>query len=147
MNCPACGNAVAETDQFCPKCYARLEPPGLWRKFLSWLAPSGKSSSVLKINVTKNVSIKTSDKDGQHHEYHSLEEAPPELRAEIEKLETEALKDPPAPGVTVTRKTFSTFKIQDASGNEKVYHSLDEMPPEIRAAIEEAQKKSGFDLK
>jgi len=31
--------------------------------------------------------------------------------------------------------------VRDASGNERTYHSLEEMPPDVRAAFEEAQKR------
>jgi hypothetical protein len=141
MNCPACGNTVAETDQFCSKCFARLEPPGLWRKFLSvFQAVNKPQRRILKIKTT--ATIKTTDKDGQRHEYHSLDEAPPELRADIEKLESEALKGNVTPGM-ISRKSVSLFKVKDASGNERIYHSLDEMPPDIRALVENFQRKGG----
>jgi hypothetical protein len=71
-----------------------------------------------------------------------LDKAPPELRAEIEKLESEALKENVTPGM-ISKKSVSLFKVKDASGNERIYHSLDEMPPDIRAPIENAQRKSG----
>lgn len=141
MNCPKCGNTVAETDQFCSKCFARLEPPGLWRKFLSMFQAVNKPQRrILKIKTT--ATIKTTDKDGQRHEYHSLDEAPPELRADIEKLESEALKGNVTPGM-IGRKSVSLFKVKDASGNERIYHSLDEMPPDIRALVENFQRKGG----
>ena len=35
MNCPDCGIAVEKTDRFCPKCFARIEPPSLWRRLVS----------------------------------------------------------------------------------------------------------------
>jgi hypothetical protein len=86
------------------------------------------------------------DKDGGKHEYHSLDEAPPELRGEIEKLESEALKEN-IPSKVISRKSVSVYKIKDASGNERIYHSLDELPPEIRAAVEQAQKKSADEFR
>jgi hypothetical protein len=33
MNCAECGNPVGRDAKFCPKCYARIEPPGLLRRF------------------------------------------------------------------------------------------------------------------
>jgi hypothetical protein len=86
MACPACGNGVAVTDQFCPKCFARLEPPGLWRKFLSLFRVQvpGVSRRPL-VTIKKTINIRTTDKDGVKHEYHSLDELPPEIRAAIEK--------------------------------------------------------------
>lgn len=141
MNCPDCGELIEDSEQFCPKCYARAESPGLWQKLLSLFgAPRTPHRPV--VNLKKSVVIKTTEQDGQHHEYHSLAEAPPELRRELEQLETEALKGnvTSTPNTTIKTKSVSVYRIKDASGNERVYHSLDEMPPEIRAAIERAQK-------
>jgi len=140
MNCPECGNTVAVTDQFCSKCFARLEPPGFWRKLFLSLFQVVKTPQGRILNIKKTATITTTDKDGQRHEYHTLDEAPPELRAEIEKLESEALKENATPGM-ISKKSVSLFKVKDASGNERIYHSLDEMPPDIRALVERAQKQ------
>ena len=153
-NCPQCGNAVVSTDQFCPKCFTRLEPPGLWRKLLSLFQPAAKSGPRV-VNVKKTVTIKMTGADGQTHEYHSLDEAPPEMRAEIEKLEAEVMKEKDQAvsltersesgdkitSRTITKKNVSVYRIKDASGNERIYHSLDELPPEIREAVKRAQNK------
>jgi hypothetical protein len=155
MNCPGCGNTVAETDQFCSKCFARLEPPGFWRKFLSLFQSAGQSRPPIVVNIKKTVSIKTVDKDGERHECHSLDEVPPEMRAEFEKLESEVMKEkgqavsftetsPTRNAVTsglISKQSVSVFRIKDASGNERIYHSLDELPPDIRAQFERAQKQ------
>ena len=42
----------------------------------------------------------------------------------------------------IQHKNISVYKIVDESGVEHTYHSLEEMPPEIRAAFEEAEKKT-----
>jgi hypothetical protein len=155
MNCPDCGNPVEKEAQFCPKCFAPIEPPTFWRKLLRFFQSTGGPRQPI-INIRKTVSINTTDKDGQHHEYHSLDEVPLdevplELREEIKKLESEGLKegfgssspDGPTTKITtkiVSRKTASLFKVKDAAGNERTYHSLEELPPEIRAAFEQAQK-------
>jgi hypothetical protein len=150
MNCPACGTPVEKDAPFCPKCYARIEPPSLWLRFLRLFQTTGKPRRPV-ITIKKTVSIKTTDKDGQRHDYHSMEELPPELRAEIEKMESEAVKEglssssSSSNDVTtkiVRKRTYSVFKVKDASGNEQVYHSLDELPSEIRAALEKAQQKT-----
>jgi hypothetical protein len=147
MNCPECANPVEKDAQFCPKCFARIEPPGFWKRFLCLFQSTGRPRRSI-INIKKSVTIKTTDKDGQHHEYHSLEDVPPELRAEIEKLSSEALKEGFSSSVSdgpitkiVSKKTVSLYKIGDASGNGRVYHSLDELPPEIRAAMETAENE------
>jgi len=158
MACPACGNIVAVTDQFCPKCFARLKPPGLWRKFQSLFKTSGQASNKphrSPITIKKSVDIRTIDKDGTKHEYHSVDEVPPEMRAEIEKLESMVTGET-GTSATVTENSgegnaakssfrvtmdLSVYKIRDASGNERVYHSRAELPPEIRAALEKARHK------
>ena len=155
MNCPECGNVVATTDQFCSKCYARLEPPSLWRKFLSLFQTASTSSRPL-ISIKKTINIRTTDKDGVRHEYHSLDDLPPEVREEIKQLESEAMNEAgPSTAVSetsregnvmksrfISKKNVSIYKIKDAAGNEQTYHSLDEMPPELRAAIEKATDKT-----
>ncbi len=88
MNCPACGTPVEKDTAFCAKCYARIEPPSLWQRFLRLFQATGKPRRPL-ITITKTISVKTTDNNGQHHDYHSLEELPPELRAEVEKLQSE----------------------------------------------------------
>ena len=147
MNCAECGNPVEKDAQFCPKCFARIEPPGLWQKFISLFQGTTRPNRPL-IKIKKTITIKTTDKDGQQHEYHSLDEVPPELRAEIQKAQAEALKETlrssSSNGLVseiIVKKTTSIFKVKDATGNEHTYHSLDEMPPEIRSAWEQAQRK------
>lgn len=74
------------------------------------------------------------------------------MRAEIERLKSapwqETSRHSSSDGHTtrirctakkVSKRALSTYKVTDASGNERIYHSLDEMPPELRAAIEEEQ--------
>jgi len=154
MNCPECGHPVGETDQFCSKCFARLKPPGFWRKFLSLFQSAGPSRLARPvINIERKVTIKTVGEDGQPHEYHSLEEVPPGLRAKIEKLESDAMKEQgqsvsftetSATGnVTksriVSRKSFQVYQIKDATGQERIYHSLDEVPWEKRSQIEKLE--------
>ena len=106
--------------------------------------------------VRKSVTIRTLGEDGQQHEYSSMEEVPPEIRSEIEALEKEAAQEKGSElSVTessqegnaltlrnIRRKNISVYKIVDDSGVERTYHSLEEMPPEIRAALEAAEKGS-----
>jgi hypothetical protein len=151
MNCPDCGTPVEKEAQFCPKCYARIEPPTFWQKLLRLFQGNPARRQPL-IQIKKTISIKTTGPDGQQREYSSLDELPPELRAEFEKAEAEGLKEvlrsSSSDGRTtnvrttlVSNKKLSLFKVRDASGNERTYHSLEEMPPEVRAAFEEAQRR------
>lgn len=106
--------------------------------------------------VRRSVTIKTVGEDGEQREYSSLEEVPPEIRSRIEALEKEAaqergkelsITETSQVGNAITsriirRKDVSVYKIVDDMGVERTYHSLEEMPPEIRAAIAEAEKKA-----
>ena len=145
MNCSNCGKPIEAQAQFCSKCYAPIEAPSLWRKFLSLFASKPRSGRPI-VKIKKTITIRTKDKDGQQHEYHSVDELPPELAAEVKKLESEAFKDISYTSssdrltTNVTRtKSTTVFKIKDPSGAERIYHSLDEMPPELRAAFEKAK--------
>lgn len=107
--------------------------------------------------VKETVKIQVTGPDGQEHEYSSMDEVPPEIRSQLEALQKEAAQQ--KGNVTLTRessqqgntftskvtqqKNVSVYKIVDESGAERTYHSLEEMPPEIRAAFEEAEKKTG----
>jgi hypothetical protein len=148
MNCPNCGNPVEKDAPYCLKCFAPVQPRSFWQKLLGAFQRPAPSPRRI-VNIKKIVNIKTTDPDGQHHEYHSLKEVPPELRSEIEKAAAEALTENPgvssADGLKTTLvsdKTISVFKVKDPSGNERTYHSLDELPPDIRAALENARKKT-----
>ena len=80
---------------------------------------------------------------------------PPEIQSQIEALEKEAAQESgkelcvtetSQTGSAITSKTIrekniSVYKIVDESGVERVYHSLEEMPPKVRAAIAEAERK------
>jgi hypothetical protein len=154
MNCPDCGNPVEKAAPYCPKCFARIEPPTFWRKLLRFFQGTDGPRQPI-IDIKKTVSINTTDEDGRHHEYHSLDEVPLELRKEIERLESEGLKETfrssSSDGLTTKiitrktasscRKTASVFKVKDVAGNERIYHSLEELPPDIRAALEQAQRQ------
>ncbi len=105
--------------------------------------------------VKRSISIETVGTDGVPHQYSSMEEVPPELRSEIEALQQEAAQEKGSEvSVTETSQTgnaiksnvihskkVSVYKIVDDSGVERTYHSLDEMPAEIRVRIAEAEKK------
>lgn len=105
--------------------------------------------------VETSVSIKTIGEDGEQHEYSSMDAVPPEIRAEIETLEREvaqekgkelSVTETSQRGNTITKKVIcrrdvSVYKIIDESGVERTYHSLEDLPPEIRAAITKAIDK------
>jgi len=123
--------------------------PLVWQRLASLFRTDRKSVAPI-IHIENTVTIKGTDEAGQPHEYHSLDEVPPELRAEIEAMKSVPWKETSrcssAEGRTKeirSEKTCSTFKFTDASGTEHVYHSLEEMPPELRAAVEQAMRGEG----
>ena len=146
MKCLDCGTLVEKEAQFCPKCLSRIEPPTLWQRLLGLFKGDNKPRKPF-ITIKKTVSVCTTDTNGEHHEYGSIDNVPPELRKEVEKLQSEELKatlsSSSLDGLTTitSRKTTTLFRVKDASGNERTYHSLDELPPEIRVAFEQAQAK------
>lgn len=158
MNCPDCGTPVEQTDRFCPKCYARIEPPGFWRRlFFLFLGSSSPKTprSRPPIYFHQTTSIKTVDADGTEHQYQSLAEAPLKLQQEVEKMQKELSSQKSSMSVELppettadttthkffTQKSVSVYKIIDDNGQECTYNSLEELPPEIRAAFEQAMKK------
>ena len=117
-------------------------------KYPKW--PNSETTTVVK----ETVSIRTTYPDGTQHEYSSMEQVPPEIRSQLEALEKEAaqqkgneisISEKSAQGNTFTskiiqQKNISMYKVVDESGVERTYHSLDEMPPEIRAAFEKGER-------
>src|SRR5262249_53900102 len=120
------------TDTSCPHCSLPLKRQGLLQKLLALFSSSGKPA----LRVTKTVTVKelniVTNEQGERHEYHSLEEVPPELRTAVQN----------ALNSTASERTLKTYKIRDASGQERTYHSLEEVPSEFRALIERAQDTS-----
>jgi len=104
--------------------------------------------------IKKTETFKIIGKSGEQHTYHSLAEVPPELRDNCEKLEAEAIKEllssqpsadgstPARPGMTIRQNTM-VIKIKDRTGKEQTYHSINEMPPEVRATFEKARAALG----
>jgi hypothetical protein len=104
--------------------------------------------------VERSEKITMVDREGNRREYRSVEELPPAQRAQMEKLREDALKGQEdllqglaaakgdKPGL-ISRQTTSIYRVRDAAGNERVFHSLEELPPEMRAALQRAQLVPG----
>lgn len=103
--------------------------------------------------------IKTADADGQEREYASVEEEPMEIQSAIADFEAKVAEgkaresvvaESTPTGFVLRRETElkttvhrdRQWTITDASGAKRTYHSLDEMPPGIRAAIEASDRRS-----
>ncbi len=63
-------------------------------------------------------------RDVRHETYRSLDEMPPDVRAQAEAM----LRGEPGAGSTVTR---TKIRVRDADGVTREYNSLDELPPEL----------------
>jgi hypothetical protein len=151
MNCPDCGSVLEKGVQFCPKCNARVEPPTFWQKLIGCFRRKGNPSRPM-VTIDETVSVSMTDEHGQDHEYHSLNEVPTEVREAIRRAQVEGVKPTfrssssdggNARITTLGEKTVSRYKVQDETGNETGYHSLEEMPADIRAAFEEAERQNG----
>ncbi|HSY17388.1 MAG TPA: zinc ribbon domain-containing protein [Candidatus Acidoferrales bacterium] len=159
MNCPACGNPVEKDAAFCPKCYGRIERPGWLGRVVAFFQELFKPGPhTFTLNIKKTVTIKSVGKDGSTREFKSLAEAPLELQLAVEKMQAEVMKElggppsaetlvqqaanPGTPGL-ISRRTFEVYKVKDASGQERTYHSLEELPPKMQEALRRAQGLSG----
>ncbi|MGQ0633872.1 MAG: hypothetical protein ACT4QC_04620 [Planctomycetaceae bacterium] len=68
--------------------------------------------------------------------YHSLREMPPKLQSDVRKLISDGV---PAEGVVHHTTRIS---IRDSAGNEKIYTSIDDLPPDVRKRFEIARRKA-----
>jgi hypothetical protein len=68
-------------------------------------------------------------------EYHSLDEVPEHLRADVARLMAEQSETEGAEGESIR------VTVRDADGNQQTYTSLDELPPEVRSRYERAMRK------
>ena len=148
LTCPDCGNPVELGAKFCPKCYARIESPG-WLGRLAALFTNSSKPGTITLKSWKSEKFTTVDREGHRTEYRSLDEVPVGERLQMEKMQSEAMKelDPLSTGMPakvesqpglISQRSVSIYKIKDALGNERIYHSFDELPPETQAALKRA---------
>lgn len=132
MVCPKCGNVVAVANQFCSKCYERLEKPSFWRRLGAWFRSAFKPGTHT-IVIRNSEDFQTIDRQNAKHVYRSLDEVPPDVRERFEKLKAEMtngldvgqllsefLKGTPQTGTVVSRKDFQEFRIQGEDGKEQI---------------------------
>jgi len=114
----------------------------MFQRLMRWLGVRSKTPQPSRI--TKRLSLDHSTtyvwndpKTGKEMTTTLLEEVPPEVRRQIEALagRSEAEEQEVPCG--------TTFVFRDASGQERTYRSLDEMPPTVRALFEQRQRKHG----
>lgn len=104
----------------------------------------------------KSVHIEITDESGRVHNYSSIDEVPLEYRKAIDSIGKQATSEDAkdhstteisesGDAVVVRTSHFRSstqYKFKDESGVEHVYHSLEEMPPELRDAVIAAKKES-----
>jgi len=71
---------------------------------------------------------------GEMREYDSIDRCPPEVRAQLERIGRQV--NVPTLG-EVTQSTTVEYRVTDESGTERVYHSLDDVPADIRSFLDE----------
>ena len=113
-------------------------------------------SSIYSIDSPERVHIQITDESGQVHDYSSVDELPQEYKKAIDAI---AKKPSSQDGIdhsttevsqsgdavitrTVEYRSATQYKFKDESGREHIYHSLEEMPPELRAAVIAAKQES-----
>jgi hypothetical protein len=80
--------------------------------------------------------------DGQEHTYHSLDEMPEHVRQMFEKQQCE-LAEVREEFKELQASGKGTFTYQGPDGQEHTYHSLDEMPEDVRQMFEKQQRELG----
>jgi hypothetical protein len=122
--CPACGAALREGRSSCENCHTELPKPALWRRVLDLLLKPRLRVTRTKF-VLRAAPLWVIDKaTGERRCAASLADLPPELREQIAHSSGQPLQ-----------KTFC-INFQGADGRPQTFHSVEEMPPEVRAIYE-----------
>jgi hypothetical protein len=133
--CAACGVQVPEGAERCPSCATPFEREGFFWRLLRMrarrAAPTVSTRTITTEVRTDRIEVK--DAQGRTRTYDSLEQVPPEVRAQIEQARRDAER-----GGGTTKIT-----VNDASGVVRTYASLDEVPADLRALIDRAQHGKG----
>jgi len=115
MYCWKCGAELQEGRPNCIMCGAAAHKAGFWSRLASLFSKTGMPS------VSFSTKIQTSTGDAN--------------LAAVEKA-LGSLEKIPGVHVNMSVKTNRVYKFRDASGNEQTFHSLEEMPPEIRKVFD-----------
>jgi len=88
------------------------------------------------INIVSHQSIRLTDPaTGETKTYDSLDQVPPDRRAEIENAMNTGLN------AGTGSHAAETYVFKNPDGSDAVYHSLEEMPPEIRKIFESLHRR------
>jgi len=131
--CSKCGAEIADDWTVCRSCFESVKREGLLARLKRFLGSGRASPNSMSVNITQNELIKIRDPfTGNLLEYRSLDEVPAELRGQIRKLREQALAGGGAGTITIT----------DSSGKVSTYHSVEELPPEMRQLYDKALRQT-----
>lgn len=138
MACPHCEEERSNQQKFCRHCFEIFPRPGAMgrlRRALGFAARKGSRDGDVVVQRSESKIFEIYDpQTGQVHHYSDPSELPEPVR---EVLKEAALQEAAA---TETRvEAHEEFRVSDGTGKERVYQSLDEMPPEIRSLFRKAR--------
>ncbi len=128
MYCSQCGTQLQEDQEVCPACDARVgkRKRGFWQRLLGFLGtPVSSTTTVIK----EEKIVFLNEKTGTRTVFNSFDELPPEIKSKFEQAKE---------GKLLVFNSFDelSFTVRSSEGNEETYHSLEEMPPDVRAIYE-----------
>ena len=132
MYCSNCAAEIPDGHTSCLQCFTPLRKHrALLARFLAWLfhSPFGPRLTLPQstlVHRLEHIEI-TNPATGDRQVFHSLDDLPPDVRANLDALRATA-----QPAVIHHTLTF-----RDPSGVEHTYDSPDQLPPEVRAVYEQ----------
>jgi hypothetical protein len=137
MACRQCAEERGQGQEFCRSCFEIFPRPSRLRRLLRALGRAGEECpstlTAARSPVTEHYELRDPTTGGTLR-LGDAGELPDFAREAFEG----AFADPPG---TTRIETRQEFRVSDGPGNERTYRSLDEMPPELRALVEEALKR------
>jgi hypothetical protein len=136
--CAKCGAEIPEGSPVCRSCFEPVEREGILSRLLRFLCARisvGKSAAgatQVRLVTRTREQFKIRDRQtGELRVYESLEEVPLEHREKVRQAWQAALSG----------KNIAPIVVRDGFGKEQIYHSPEELPPELRALYEKAINK------
>jgi hypothetical protein len=135
-SCPQCGVTVGARQRLCRACSRTLDPArsgeGLLGRLRRWFSGSGRSGGgVSRVTVSGRVTLVGNE--GGHGDAADLAALPPEVRAALERARQDAAGGVAGAKVTTVGPVQVTTQTVT-----RTYHSLAEIPPELRQRAEAA---------
>ena len=124
MHCSKCGAEIPDGQDACVQCFTPVPRPGLLSGLVQWLkrCAAPRPTIIRRVNQV----VVSGVGQGIRQVFRSLADVPPDMRAQIEAaLAGGAIK--------------TVVTVRDASGHEQTYHSINEMPANLRSLYEHAR--------